>query len=407
MSKNLVSQDTNMSKSAAKRNQRRREVAARKNRKRMIRIISLTVCCLVVLGIGFYVGQNIYFNATKTVASSDYSAGLTDDGKIDGLDVSNYVKVPDYNSISFSRADLEYSDEDVEADIEKALQNHLLHCTDTSVTLASGDKINLDYVGYVDEEPFENGDTQGNGTDLELGSGTYIDTFEDQIIGHNVGDSFDVNVTFPDPYENNPDLSGKDARFEVTINYVYQKADFDDAFVAEYLGDYATTAEGYRQYLKDTHYKTNLESAVRAYITDNAHNSSYPKKYLKSLKSLQRADDESRYSYMNNYYSQMLGTVLYESFEDFIGMSERAYEKDLSSRAKAIMEQNMLYQYIYETENLKYTDEAYEELIAEYGSGFGMSDSEAVEDIFGKGYLAQQAIQNTVVQYLCEKANVE
>ena len=88
-------------------------------------------------------------------------------------------------------------------------------------------------------------------------------------------------------------------------------------------------------------------------------------------------------------------------------MSERAYEKDLSSRAKAIMAQNMLYQYIYETENLKYTEETYEELIAEYGSGFGLSDAEAVEDVFGKGYLAQQAIQNTVVQYLCEKAIVE
>lgn len=84
-----------------------------------------------------------------------------------------------------------------------------------------GDKVNIDYVGKIDGVAFEGGDTRGMGEDLEIGSGTSIDGFEDAIIGHKVGETFDLTVTFPDPYLNNTDLSGKEAVFTTTINGVY------------------------------------------------------------------------------------------------------------------------------------------------------------------------------------------
>ena len=91
----------------------------------------------------------------------------------------------------------------------------------TSLTVADGDTINLDYVGYVDGVAFEGGDTEGNGTSLTIGSGSYIDDFETQLIGHNVGEEVDVVVTFPDVYQSNPDLAGKEATFKCTINGIY------------------------------------------------------------------------------------------------------------------------------------------------------------------------------------------
>lgn len=94
--------------------------------------------------------------------------------------------------------------------------------TDTSLTVADGDTINLDYVGYVDGVAFEGGDTQGNGTSLTIGSGSYIDDFETQLIGHHVGEEVDVVVTFPEVYQNNPDMAGKEATFKCTINGIYQ-----------------------------------------------------------------------------------------------------------------------------------------------------------------------------------------
>jgi trigger factor len=94
--------------------------------------------------------------------------------------------------------------------------------TGTDVAVADGDTVNIDYVGTVDGEEFSGGNTQGMGRDLTIGSGSYIDDFEEQLIGHYVGETVEVKVTFPDPYSNNEDLSGKEAVFETVINGIYQ-----------------------------------------------------------------------------------------------------------------------------------------------------------------------------------------
>jgi FKBP-type peptidyl-prolyl cis-trans isomerase len=89
------------------------------------------------------------------------------------------------------------------------------------VEVKSGDTVNIDYTGTIDGEAFDGGSTDGQGTDLVLGSGTYIDGFEDGIIGHKVGETFDISVTFPENYGVDS-LNGKDAVFSVTINGVYR-----------------------------------------------------------------------------------------------------------------------------------------------------------------------------------------
>lgn len=93
--------------------------------------------------------------------------------------------------------------------------------TDTSIAIKNGDTVNIDYVGTVDGVEFDGGNTNGTGTDLTIGSGQYIDDFEEQLIGAHVGDTVEVNVTFPDNY-GNEELNGKDAVFEVVINGIYE-----------------------------------------------------------------------------------------------------------------------------------------------------------------------------------------
>ena len=93
--------------------------------------------------------------------------------------------------------------------------------TDTSLTVEDGDTVNIDYVGSIDGVEFDGGSTNGQGTDLTIGSGLYIDDFEEQLIGSHPGDAVEVNVTFPDDYSSE-DLQGQDALFEVTINGIYQ-----------------------------------------------------------------------------------------------------------------------------------------------------------------------------------------
>jgi len=84
-----------------------------------------------------------------------------------------------------------------------------------------GDIVNIDFVGYIDGEEFEGGSTNGAGTNLEIGSNTYIDGFEEGIIGHKVGETFDLNLTFPENY-GNEQLNGKDVVFKVTINKIVE-----------------------------------------------------------------------------------------------------------------------------------------------------------------------------------------
>ena len=93
--------------------------------------------------------------------------------------------------------------------------------TDSSLEVKDGDTVNIDYVGKIDDVAFDGGSTNGQGTDLVIGSGSYIDNFEEQLIGAHPGDEVEVTVTFPDDY-GAADLAGKEAVFDVTVNGIYE-----------------------------------------------------------------------------------------------------------------------------------------------------------------------------------------
>ncbi len=98
---------------------------------------------------------------------------------------------------------------------EKTLQ------TKSSLEVKDGDTVNIDYVGRIDGVAFEGGNTKGQGADLTIGSGTYIDDFEEQLIGSHPGDEVKVTVTFPENY-GNIELNGKEAVFDVVVNGIYK-----------------------------------------------------------------------------------------------------------------------------------------------------------------------------------------
>lgn len=95
------------------------------------------------------------------------------------------------------------------------------YLTDSSLTIEDDDTVNIDFVGTIDGVEFSGGNTNGAGTDLVIGSGSYIDDFEEQLIGAHPGDTVEVNVTFPEDY-GKEELNGQDAVFEVVINGIYE-----------------------------------------------------------------------------------------------------------------------------------------------------------------------------------------
>lgn len=95
--------------------------------------------------------------------------------------------------------------------------------TDETLTIKEGDKVSIDFVGYVDGEEVEGGNTQGHGIDIVVGDGKLIGDMETQLIGHHPGENFTMTITFADDYKNE-DLRGKEATIDMTVNGIYGTA---------------------------------------------------------------------------------------------------------------------------------------------------------------------------------------
>lgn len=136
------------------------------------------------------------------------------------VETKPHPELGNYDELVIEEVSEEVTDEDIEAELNKQLEENarLVEVTDRAVK--ENDTVNIDFDGYLDGERFEGGKAEDY--DLVIGSNTFITGFEDQIIGHNVGDTFDVNVTFPEDYQAQ-EFQGKDAKFVVEINSITEK----------------------------------------------------------------------------------------------------------------------------------------------------------------------------------------
>lgn len=389
--------DTGISKSKAKREERKKEVAQKKRTQRIARITGFTVLAAVLLVIAFFAGKQIYLLAVRTAVSSDYSAGLTADGKIEGVDVLSSLTLADYENIPIPAEEVAATAEEVDADIAATLNAHTALKTDADLKIADGDQVNIDYVGSVDGVEFEGGNSNGAGYTLTIGSGTFIDDFEQQLIGHTPGEELTVLATFPEGYTN-AELAGKEASFAVTINGIYVTPELTDAFVAESLAETegVSTAAEYRAKVENEFYEEHLQEYLTNYIMENSTVTAYPKNYLKIAKSLAKYDDET----MMAYYNQMLGAygVSYNTAWEAAGAKdELAYEKTLTQRAQNTLKTVMVYQAIYEKAGLTIDMEA---ALAKMTEENGEDYVTQTRELYGDAYMAQTEIKNVVIDYL-------
>ncbi len=185
---------------------------------------------------------------TKVVSKPEIDVESIDsDGAVFTAEV--YVKpdvsIEGYKGLKYIPSDTSVSDDEVNAfiDGERRKQSRVITVTDRKSRM--GDIVNIDFKGYTDDEPFEGG--EGTGYDLELGSHSFIDNFEDQLENLSAGDEAVVNVTFPEEYGVS-ELAGKPAKFEVKINAVKMREipELDDEFVSD-----TTEFDSVDEYIKD------------------------------------------------------------------------------------------------------------------------------------------------------------
>ena len=159
------------------------------------------------------------------------------------------VKLAEYKGVEIEKVDAEVTDADVDAEIEKVRKENARKVDVTDRAAMEGDEVNINFEGFVDGVAFEGG--KGEDYKLVLGSHSFIDTFEDQIAGKNIGDEFDVNVTFPEEYQE-ASLAGKPAVFKCKLNAITEEVlpEVDDEFASD-VSEFETVAE-YKEDLKKT-----------------------------------------------------------------------------------------------------------------------------------------------------------
>ncbi len=347
---------------------------------------------------------------------------LDDEAYISNYKLSDYVTLGTYKGIEVSLPKVEVTDEEVEAQFESFKASVPAVEVKDRKKVKEGDVLNINYSGKLAEDGtvFEGG-TAENQT-LEIGSGRFIPGFEEQLIGHEVGETFDIKVTFPDEYNNNKELEGKDTIFTVKVNSISEHPELTEDNVAEL----AETAFGNKDiksikdlkaYIKDTitsrkedQNRTELEGKVLEAVVGNS-------EFTKELPS--RLVERYVYQLERNIEAQIYSYSMYGyklTKEEFIENSmkqegfEGTAEEYLKNVASEWVKQAFTLYAIGEKEKL-IPDK--KEVEAEAGKQLASSGVGSIDD-YEKNYgirvldsVEEGLVQSKVVSWLGEQADVK
>ena len=310
-------------------------------------------------------------------------------------DASEYVTLGEYKDLTVEVTPVEVTDEQVMDKIASETKQTL-----TEGTVESGDTVNIDYVGKIDGEEFDGGSAEGY--DLEIGSCTFIDGFEDGIIGMQVGDTKDLELKFPEDYHST-DLAGKDVVFTVTVNSISRVPELTDE-VADSVVE-GMTAEAYqesvRQDLEDQakeSQKTEAEQKLLQAVYENATIDGYPEENLQYT--IKRAKD----------YYEWLASMYGMSLDDYLknyGMTQDEFNEQIQPVAEEALGEEMTLLAIAKEENIEVSDEEYEAGLARYAEAQGMDDPSKLEEAYGENYIKNSLLQEKVLEFLYENATIE
>lgn len=283
-----------------------------------------------------------------------------------------------YKGLTAVKDDVEVTDEDVENDLKRKQESNAREIAVEGRAVENGDIANIDFEGFTDGVAFEGG--KGEAYDLEIGSGSFIPGFEDQIIGHNAGDEFDVNVTFPEEYAE--ELAGKAAVFKVKVNAIKSKElpELDDEFAKD-VSEFDTLDE-----LKADIRKT-IEEQKKASADRNFDNAIFDK--LADLVDaeipqcmIDRTTDNMISEFRYNVESQ---GIPFEQYLGYLGMTVESMKETYKDRAVKEVKTELALGKIAELEGIEISDEDVEAEYASMAERYGV-DAETVK----KAIMAEQ-----------------
>ena len=294
--------------------------------------------------------------------------------------------------------------------VDMYLQYYILpsYTTTEEVTgraVQTGDVVNIDYVGYHDGEAFQGGTAEGY--DLTIGSGQFISGFEDGLIGANVGDQVSLNLTFPDPYQNNPDLAGEPVVFEVTVNSISEKKvpELTDEFVQSLGIPDCTNEKELRDYLYDYFYQSAVQTydnTIETSINDQVMAGCTFKEPPKEMVARIRQSIEDSITAQ----AQSQNMTLAQYMQTYYAMDEEAYQKRFDEDALESTQQYIMYQAIADIEGLNPTDEEIQEEVDYRVEAYGYESEEAFKESTDMEVLREYLMRKKVLSFLKENGNI-
>lgn len=315
---------------------------------------------------------------------------------------SGYCTLGEYKGIEYTEIKTVITEDDVQYQVDSLLDSHSTSTEVTSGVANDGDTVNIDFVGKVDGEEFAGGSTDGAGYELTLGSGMMIEGFEEQIMGHSVGETFDINVTFPEQYTE--ELAGKDAVFTITINAKIEKAlpEYNDAFVAANT-EYKTIAE-YEEYLMTTMTENAAKgdedknkTAIMTALIDSTTINEYPQKDMQELidDTVDQVEAEAASSgyELKDYVVGFYGMQSVEDFESYVAEVVKSY-----------MTEKIVVCAVANAEKISVTDEEIAAYKKEMMETLGITDEATFNDSYSSEDVAYYTLAEKVVDFLLENA---
>lgn len=378
-------------------------------KKRAIMISMLLVMALSVTGCSQKTATKDKDTKTEETAKTDDAEETESDNTEDtsedtpttaelmaGIDVEKCVTLGDYKGVTVEKTIQSVTDEDVQNEIDNALANYPVEVDQAA---KEGDTVNIDYVGKIDGEEFDGGSDQG--ADLKLGSGKFIDGFEDGLIGARKGETRTLNLTFPEDYTQ--DLAGKAVEFTVTVNAVKEPlSEPTDQWVADNIEGYDNIADykaGIRSEQEESNEQT-AENQVRyaawTQVIDNCTINEYPETLVEVGKKLYEQQVET--------YAKYAGMEL-DAYIESSGLTQEEYQSNMEEYGKNVAAQALVCQAICNKEGLAIGDDDYQKALQDMLTEYGCTEEELIQT-YGQDNVEQSIMLNRVSNLIMENANV-
>lgn len=365
----------------------------------------LILCALMAAGLaacGGSSGENSSSVSGESTGTSEVSSSSQEDAIMsiplaegDDWKLEDCIVLGDYKGLRLTKTVGQVTEEEVDSYIQS--QATAEEVTDENAAVQDGDTVNIDYVGKIDGREFDGGSAQGSV--LVIGSDTFIDGFEDGLIGMKKGETKDLNLTFPDDY-GNTDVAGKAVVFTVTLNSISRAPEQDDAWVSSYTDGKYTSMNDYRAYMKESLQEGNDEAADQQLNSDAWEQIEKTCTFLKLPKSYIEEGSEEFEKNVTSQAEQYNATL-----DDFItqnGLTAEEYKTRKEQYGRYTAESRLLLEALMQAEQLTDDSQEYKDALAETEKAWGMTE-DALKEQYGedtlKQYVETQMVLDKVIGY--------